>query len=85
MCFTDLQKFWTGAIQSPDNVSEWYWLTGELIESHNGGQFWVNTRPTGDVGLGCATLKYRNKTGEYGLYDTSCDEIRSYFCIKDLF
>ena len=79
------EKIWVGARQDQSNVSLWFWLSGEVIGDTNGGQLWTDSRPVEAAGRSCAVLKYRNKTGEYGLYDIECNDTKKYFCFQDLY
>lgn len=76
------ENFWIGAYRDHNDSSVWRWLTGEVIDNSNGGQFWNKFRPTTDPTKACAYLNYVPNQGDFGFRDRSCDLERPLVCVR---
>lgn len=62
------------------------WLSGDILDSENGGQFWINIRRDQDAKPGelvCVETVYSAGKDRFGLNDRVCSNTRKFFCEKE--
>ncbi|XP_053380306.1 layilin-like [Mercenaria mercenaria] len=82
---TENTKYWVGGKQTELGSNVYEWLSGETIDSTNGGQLWLPGRPKFSDPTSEYCILTREVDESFVLIDSACNTTRKFFCELDNF